>query len=80
MTTCLQLVSEQFPSLRDRVARRFERDETFRELCHDYESCVAALARLGEASPEMKREYAALKLRLEAEMLGYLREPGNSVH
>ena len=80
MTTCLQLVSEQFPSLRDRVARRFERDETFRELCHDYESCVAALMRLGETSPEIKREYAALKLRLEAEMLGYLREPGNAVH
>ena len=80
MTTCLQLVSEQFPSLRDRVARRFEHDADFRELCHDYESCVAALARLGEGSPEMKREYAALRLRLEAEMLGYLREPGNSVH
>lgn len=82
MTHCLQLVSEQFPSLRDRVAWRFERDELFRELCHDYESCREALARFeAEAgSPEaLRREYSALKLRLEAELLGYLEsthEPG----
>ena len=68
MTTCLQLVSEQFPLLRDRVSWRFEHDELFRELCHDYESCVGALERLGKTAPEaLRREYSGLKLRLEAE-------------
>jgi hypothetical protein len=45
MTSSLQLVSEQFPNLRERVACLFERDETFRELCEDYEACPLALGR-----------------------------------
>jgi hypothetical protein len=74
MTHSLRLVSEQFPHLRERVACLFERDELFRELCEDYESCTEALNR--QASDEgLKREYAALRLRLETELLGYLHEP-----
>ncbi len=45
MSTCLQLVSEQFPHLSDRVASLFEGDAVFRELCEDYEACTNALAR-----------------------------------
>ena len=73
MASSLQLVSEQFPHLRDRVACLFERDELFRELCEDYETCAGALARQ-PASEGLRREYSALQLRLETELLRYLRE------
>ncbi len=73
MPSSLQLVSEQFPHLRERVACLFERSEIFRELCDDYETCADALARQ-PASDGLRREYAALQLRLETELLGYLRE------
>ena len=73
MTRSLQLVSEQFPHLRDRVACLFERDELFRELCEDYETCAGALARQ-PASEGLRREYSALQLRLETELLRYLHE------
>lgn len=54
MSSCLQLVSEQFPHLRDRVACRFGRDQLFRELCEDYETCSVALA-LQQGSQELQR-------------------------
>ena len=73
MTASLQLVNEQFPLLRERVACLFERDVLFRELCEDYEACFLALARQ-ESNKELRREYAALRLRLETELLGYLEE------
>ena len=71
MFTCLQLVSEQFPHLSDRVASLFEGDTVFRELCEDYEACTNALARQ-PASAGLRQEYAALQLRLETELLGFL--------
>lgn len=73
MTPSLQLVTEHFPHLRERVACLFERDETFRELCEDYEACTCALSRR-ESSDDLKREYAALRLRLEFELLGYVQQ------
>jgi hypothetical protein len=73
MTPSLQRVSEQFPHLRERVACLFERDDIFRELCDDYEVCAEALARQ-ESNEGLQREYAALRLRLETELLGYLQE------
>ena len=73
MPSSLQLVNEQFPHLRERVACLFERDETFRELCEDYETCTCALRRQ-EASEALRREYKALRLRLETELLGYVGE------
>ncbi|HSD66829.1 MAG TPA: hypothetical protein VLF95_09020 [Vicinamibacteria bacterium] len=73
MTPSLQRVSDQFPHLRERVARLFDRDEIFRELCEDYEACVQALSQQ-ERNEDMRREYAALRLRLETELLGYLHE------
>jgi len=73
MPSSLQLVSEQFPHLRERVACLFERNELFRELCEDYEACAGALA--GQPATEgLRREYGALRLRLETELLQYLRE------
>jgi hypothetical protein len=73
MTSCLQLVSEHFPHLRDRVACLFERDLLFRELCEDYESCSVALARQ-TGSEGLRREYELLRLRLETELLRFLHE------
>jgi hypothetical protein len=77
MPSSLQLVSEQFPHLRERVACLFEREETFRELCEDYEACTQALGRQ-ESNEGLKREYSALRLRLETELLGYLGQDAQS--
>lgn len=73
MPSCLQVVTEQFPLLQERVACLFDRDPVFQELCQDYEICTQALARQ-PASQGLRREYAALRLRLETELLGYLQE------
>ena len=73
MPSSLQLVIEQFPHLRERVACLFEREELFRELCEDYETCADALNRQ-PASEGLRREYSALQLRLETELLRFLLE------
>ena len=73
MTPSLQRVSDQFPHLRERVACLFERDDIFRELCDDYEACARALAQQ-ERNEDLRREYSALQLRLETELLAYLDE------
>ena len=70
MTTCLDLVSEQFPHLKERVASLFKSDAVFRELCEDYETCTLTLTR--QTAQELRREYSALRLRLETELLAYL--------
>jgi hypothetical protein len=78
MHGCLRIVSQRFPLLRDEAARRFTRDESFRDLCEDYEACADTLARFGSGGrgPDgLRNEYAALLLRLEHEMLRHLREP-----
>jgi hypothetical protein len=73
MTACLQLVQGQFPHLRERVACLFERDGTFRELCEDYEACARAQSQQ-DGNEDLRLEYAALRLRLETDLLGYLQE------
>ena len=72
MSSCLQLVREQFPHLRDRVACLFECDDVFRELCEDYQTCAEALAR--QPVEGLRREYSALQLRLETDLLRYMQE------
>jgi hypothetical protein len=71
--TSLTLIVEQFPDLRKEVAGLFEDDEVFRELCEDYEACSMALARQ-EPNEVLRREYVALRLRLETELLGRLHD------
>lgn len=76
MSSCLQLVGEQFPHQRERVACLFKRDPLFRELCEDYETCTVALS-CHENAEGLQREYHLLRLRLETELLRYLSEaPG----
>lgn len=73
MASSLEIVTAQFPHLRQRVARMFARDPIFRELCEDYELCSQSLARqIG--SEALRHEYAALRLRLENELLHYVEE------
>jgi hypothetical protein len=71
MIPSLEVVSRQFPHLRDKVACLFDRDDVFRELCEDYAVCADALARQ-PASDGLRHEYTALRLRLETELLEYL--------
>jgi hypothetical protein len=73
MPNPLEVVSEQFPNLREQVASLFERDPIFRELCEDYQTCGDALSGR-PPSDDLSREYAALQLRLETELLRSLRE------
>lgn len=77
MASSLACVTGQFPLLRERVMDRFDHDEVFRDLCSEYQACLDALARFdsGDASAEpLRKEYSALRLRLEGEMLRILRE------
>jgi hypothetical protein len=73
----LRLVSERFPQVQEHAVRLFERDETFRDLCEDYDACAKTVARFESCNPSsqrMRNEYAALLLRLERELLRYLEE------
>lgn len=71
MFPSLELVSRQFPHLKDRVACLFDCDDVFRELCEDYAICAEALAQQ-PASEGLRHEYTALRLRLETELLEYM--------
>jgi dsDNA-specific endonuclease/ATPase MutS2 len=78
MHPALKLVSERLPNVRDEAARLFENDEVFRELCDEYQMCSEVAVQMEEEASEPRRalrlEYAALRLRLEAELLRYLAE------
>jgi hypothetical protein len=73
----LRVVNERFQQVREQAALLFERDESFRDLCEDYEACAKTVARLESCrstSEAIRSEYAALLLRLERELLRYLEE------
>ncbi len=73
----LALVRELFPALSCAVEVQFQSDDEFRGLCDDYRACVFAQARFaGEAggAESFSREYAALRLRLERDLLDRLAE------
>jgi hypothetical protein len=80
MHSSLKGVTDRFPYIKDRAAQLFENDEAFRDLCDEYEMCSLTASRLesdAEASEAMRKEYAALRLRLEGELLRYLGEVPN---
>jgi hypothetical protein len=75
MASSVELVSRLFPSLGERVAVLYDRDDVFRELCSEYSICLAAVSRAeASGSPDLRAEYATLQLRLEAELLQQLEE------
>jgi hypothetical protein len=75
MTSSVDLVSRVFPGLADRVATLYDRDDVFHELCDEYSICLGAVNRAETSGfPSLRAEYAALQLRLEAELLQQLEE------
>jgi hypothetical protein len=53
-----------------------EQNETLRELCEEYEACLKAVERFRDQEPDavLLKEYSALLLRLEGELLHYVSE------
>jgi len=80
MDSALRAVTERFPDAGKRVAELFETDESFRDLCEDYQVCAATVARLEPSASleQVRKEYAGLLLRLERELLRYLEEHPSS--
>jgi hypothetical protein len=77
MHPALQFVSERLPNVREQASHLFENDEDFRELCDEYRMCSETVARMESGldnAVSLRKEYAALQLRLEAELLRYLAE------
>ena len=75
-----QWLVERFPHLQSVSLQLLERDEAFRELCEEYAACTQVLERLSdEPSDEaMRREYSALRLRVEGELLRYISDHGRT--
>ena len=79
MHEALKALSERLPHVREQVVRLFESDEVFRELCEEYQCCIEAVVHMKgakSANESLQREYTALGLRLEGELLRYLTEHG----
>jgi hypothetical protein len=71
---CLSLLRGRFPHINGISLQLLERDATFRELCEEYAACTDVVERLTKSGSDdaMLREYSALRLRVEAELLGYI--------
>ena len=71
---CLDLLRERFPHINGVSLQLLERDETFRELCEEYAACTEVVERLTRSGSDeaLRREYSALRLRVERELLGYI--------
>ncbi len=80
MHASLRLVSERLPHVREQACRLFECDEVFRELCEEYQACSETAARMEglQEREAYRKEYLALRLRLEGELLRYLVEHPNA--
>jgi len=72
----VKLLLERFPHVRAVTLQLLLQQETFRELGEEYEACTQAAERLAqtEASEALRKEYSALRLRLEGELLRYISE------
>jgi hypothetical protein len=71
---CLDLLRERFPHINGVSLQLLERDDTFRELCEEYVACTEVVERLTRSGSDeaLRREYSALRLRVERELLGYI--------
>jgi hypothetical protein len=75
---CVKLILERFPHVQMVSLQLLMQHAAFRELCEEYEVCnrtTENLARTGSDESILK-EYRALRLRLEGELLGYLSQHG----
>jgi hypothetical protein len=77
MHPALKLVIDRFSSVSEEAVLLFEQDDAFRELCEEYLICCEAAGRMERperARAALRKEYVALRLRLEGELLRYLSE------
>ncbi len=74
------LLMERFPHVKSVSLTLLRRHETFRDLCEEYEACSLACERLegSDGDEALRREYSALRLRLESEVLRYIEENTSS--
>lgn len=75
----VNLLLQRFPNVKEISVQLLMQNPVFRELCEEYEVCNRAaenLARSG-SNEAMLREYKALQLRLEGELLGYMSQQGS---
>jgi hypothetical protein len=70
----VSLLRARFPHIEGISLQLLERDVTFRELCEEYAACTEVVERLAQSGSDeaMLREYSALRLRVEGELLGYI--------
>jgi hypothetical protein len=75
----LQRVIDRFPELAAAIRGCFEHDESFREMCHDYNEVLEALQRWQTSDSPQKlariEEYRELAAALEIEIVAALRAP-----
>jgi len=70
----VKLLLERFPHVKAVSLQLLVKNEAFRELCEEYEAGTAAAERLARTGGDegIRKEYTALQLRLEGELLSYL--------
>jgi len=66
------IVHTLFPHMRSVLDRVLAESEAFRDLVEEYGVCTEVLERQQVRTEPQAREYAALRLRLESEILQYL--------
>ncbi len=73
---CVALILQRFPNIQAVSLALLERHEAFRDLCEEYEVCTQTCERLelSNSDETLRREYTALQLRLESELLRYVEE------
>lgn len=77
---CVSLLVRRFPHLQSVSLLLLRRYEPFRDLCEEYEACSKVCERLERTQGDdaLRREYSALRLRLESELLRYIEENSHS--
>ncbi|MGD9387501.1 MAG: hypothetical protein PVI87_04665 [Gammaproteobacteria bacterium] len=74
----LACVVTHLPGRASAITAEFERSESFRGLCEDFQVCAEAVAEWqaqeGPAAVERRREYAESLAELEQEILGWISE------
>jgi hypothetical protein len=74
------LLGQRFPNIPSVSLKLLGRQETFRDLCDEYAVCSEMLERLQltESSDAIRKEFSALQLRLEGELLRYISKHGSA--
>ena len=72
----LFFVIERFPNHKNALGKMYRTNETFQDICRNYQECSEALVYWAKSeddnAPEREKEYAALLMELELEIARYL--------